>query len=72
MFIGGRWAHVQLLWRSSQGQYLLFAGEGAGRTHSMTRRALERLQAARLVQPVEVQPLVQRTIDTLMHQLALP
>jgi hypothetical protein len=38
----------------------------------MTRRALERLQAARLVQPVEVQPLVQRTIDTLMHQLALP
>lgn len=72
MFVGGRWAHVQLLWRSSQGQYLLFAGEGPGRTHSMTRRALERLQAARLVQPVEVQPLVQRTIDTLMHQLALP
>jgi hypothetical protein len=72
MFITGRWAHVQLLWRSEQGQYLLFAGEGPGRTHSMTRRALERLQAARLVQPIETQPLVQRTIDTLMHQLALP
>lgn len=71
MFITGRWSHVQLLWRSEQGQYLLFAGEGAGRTHSMTRRALERLQSARLVQPIETQPLVQRTIDTLMHQLAL-
>lgn len=72
VFLQGRWMRVQLLWRSEQGMYLLFAGETAGRTHSVTRRALERLDAAGLMQPLETRPLVQRTLDALMNQLALP
>ena len=46
IFLQGRWTAVQLLWRSDRGQFFLFAGEAAGRTHSITRRALERLRAA--------------------------
>lgn len=72
LFLRGRWTRVQLLWRSSKGQYLLFAGEHAGQTHSITRRALERLDAAGLVQPLEDRPVVQRAIDTLANELPLP
>ena len=69
LFVQGRWSSVQLLWRSEQGQYFLFAGERAGSTHSITRRALERLDAAGLVQPLETRPLVQRTLDALQNTL---
>lgn len=69
LFVHGRWSRVQLLWRSEQGQYFLYAGERAGSTHSITRRALERLDAAGLVQPLEAQPLLQRTLDALRNQL---
>lgn len=69
LFLQGRWSRVQLLWRSEQGQYFLYAGERAGTTHSVTRRALERLDAAGLVQPLEERPLVQRTLDALQNQL---
>lgn len=69
LFVQGRWSRVQLLWRSEQGQYFLYAGERAGSTHSITRRALERLDAAGLVQPLETRPLVQRTLDALQNQL---
>lgn len=72
LFVQGRWSRVQLLWRSDQGLYFLYAGERAGSTHSITRRALERLDAAGLVQPLEAQPLVQRTLDTLRNQLPTP
>jgi hypothetical protein len=70
MFLRGRWSRVQLLWRSDQGQYFLYAGERAGTTHSVTRRALERLDAAGLVQPLESRPLVQRTLDALQNDLS--
>jgi hypothetical protein len=72
LFLRGRWTRVQLLWRSAKGQYLLFAGEQSGQTHSITRRALERLDAAGLVQPLEDRSLVQRAIDTLANELPLP
>ena len=58
--------------RRSLMEYLLFAGEHAGQTHSITRRALERLDAAGLVQPLEDRPVVQRAIDTLANELPLP
>jgi len=72
LFIGARWSCVQLLWRSERGLYLLFAGEQPGRTHSITRRALERLDAAGLLRPLEDKALVQRAVDTLADELALP
>jgi hypothetical protein len=71
MFVDGRWTRVQLLWRSAQGQYLLLADDGAGRTRSMTRRAFEQLQAARLVRPAVAGSLVQRTLQRLSTQLSL-
>jgi muconolactone delta-isomerase len=71
LFIQGRWNRVQLLWRSDQGQYFLFAGERPGRTHSLARRALERLDGAGLMLPLESQSLVQRTLDALLNQISL-
>ena len=72
LFLRGRWTRVQLLWRSDKALYFLFAGEHAGSTHSVTRRALERLEAAGLVKPLEDRPLVQRAVDALLNQLSLP
>ncbi len=72
LFVQGRWQRVQLLWRSEHGLFFLFAGETAGRTHSITRRALERLAGAGLIQPLQTRPLMQRTIDRLSRELELP
>ena len=72
LFLHGRWAHVQLLWRSDQSLFFLFAGETAARTHSITRRALERLAGAGLLLPLEARPLVQRALDTLTRQQPHP
>ncbi len=69
LFINGRWNHVQLLWRSDRGLFFLFAGESPSRTHSITRRALERLNSAGLLQPNEVKPLVQRAGDRVLRHL---
>ena len=70
LFVQGRWQRVQLLWRSDQGLFFLFAGETVGGTQSITRRALERLAGAGLIQPLQTQPLVQRAIDRLSRELA--
>lgn len=72
LFLQGRWARVQLLWRSDQGLFFLFAGESAGRTHSVTRRALEKLAAASLLQPLEARSAVQRALDNVTRELVRP
>ena len=72
LFLHGRWSSVQLLWRSDQGLFFLFAGETAARTHSVTHRALERLNSAGLVQRLETTPLVQRAIDSVARELVRP
>ncbi len=71
LFLRGRWTRVQLLWRSDRSLYFLFADEVAGRTHSVTRRALERLASAGLMLPLEDRALVQRATDSLMRELSL-
>ncbi len=70
VFLQGRWSRVQLLWRSDRSLFFLFAGESPLRTHSITRRALERLSSAGLVQPLESKPIVQRAVDRLTRELA--
>jgi hypothetical protein len=70
IFLQGRWSRVQLLWRSDRSLFFLFAGESPTRTHAITRRALERLGSAGLVQPIESKPLVQRAVDRMMRELA--
>ncbi len=72
LFVHGRWARVQLLWHSDQSLFFLFAGEHAGRTHSVTHRALERLAAAGLLQPLEARSLVQRALDNVTRELIRP
>jgi len=70
IFLQGRWSRVQLLWRSDQGLFYLFAGESPGHTHSITGRALERLASAGLVQPIEIKPIVQRAVDRMMRDVS--
>ncbi len=70
IFLQGRWSRVQLLWRSDRSLFFLFAGESPVRTHSITRRALERLSSAGLVQPIESKPLLQRAVDRMMRELS--
>ncbi len=70
VFLQGRWSRVQLLWRSDRSLFFLFAGESPSRTHSITRRALERLSSAGLVQPLEAKPLVLRSVDRMMRDLS--
>ena len=70
IFLQGRWSRVQLLWRSDRSLFFLFAGESPSHTHSITRRALERLSSAGLVQPIESKPLVQRAVDRMMRTLS--
>lgn len=70
LFLHGRWNKVQLLWMSEQGFFLLFAAETPGRTHSVTRRALERLAAAGLMQPLVARTLVQRALDRVTREVA--
>ena len=70
VFLQGRWSRVQLLWRSDRSLFFLFAGESPLWTHSITRRALERLSSAGLVQPLESKPIVQRAVDRLTRELA--
>ncbi len=69
IFLHGRWNQVQLLWRSEQGSCLLFAGETAARTHSITQRALERLREAGLVKVVDAHSLIQRAVDAMLKKL---
>jgi hypothetical protein len=70
LFLNGRWSPCQLLWRSEQGQFFLFAGETLARTHSITRRALERLSAAGLITDLAPKPLLQRAVDQLMREIS--
>ena len=70
LFLQGRWSRVQLLWRSDRSLFFLFAGESPTRTHSITRRALERLASAGLLQPLESRSLLQRAVDRMMRDLA--
>ncbi|HEX4235335.1 MAG TPA: DUF1631 family protein [Caldimonas sp.] len=70
IFLQGRWSRLQLLWRSDHGLFFLFAGESPSHTHSITGRALERLAAAGLVQPVESKPLIQRAVDRMMRDIS--
>jgi len=72
VFLHGTWTQAQLLWRSEQDQFFLFAGETPQRTHSVSRRALERLRAAKLLGPLHTHSLIQRAVDGMLRNLARP
>lgn len=72
VFLQSTWTQAQLLWRSEQDQFFLFAGETPQRTHSVSRRALERLRAAELLGPLHAHSLIQRAVDGMLRNLARP
>ena len=72
VFLQGAWTQVQLLWRSEQGRFHLFAGETPQRTHSVSLRALERLREAELLGPLHAHSLIQRAVDGMLRNLARP
>ncbi len=72
LFLHGAWTCVQLLWRSEQGHFFLFAGELPQQTHSVSLRALERLRAEKLLRPLHEHALIQRAVDGMLLNLARP
>ena len=69
IFLNGRWTQAQLLWHSPRGSYFVYAGEVPGRTHSVTRRALERLRSEDLVDTLTEAAVVQRAVDALLRRI---
>lgn len=69
LFIQGHWASAHLLWYSANRQFYMFSSDHAGRMHSMTRRALERLRAEGLATSLEDRNLTQRAVDSLLQDL---
>lgn len=53
MFLMERWMNTQLLWRSHNGAMFVFKSRHGGRTHSLSRRALEKLRGAGLATTIE-------------------
>lgn len=53
LFLQGRWANAQLVWRSLDRSMFVFGGRQAGVTHTMARPALHKLRAAGLAATIE-------------------
>jgi hypothetical protein len=65
MFLQGRWINAQLTWRSTSGQFCVFASRHGGRLHSLTRRQLARLRTAGLATTIQHGQQVRDAVDTL-------
>jgi hypothetical protein len=65
LFIQGRWMNAQMTWRSSNGQFCVFASRHGGRLHSLTRRQLARLRAEGLATTIARGQRVRDAVDTL-------
>ena len=46
LFLLERWMNAQLVWRSDNHSMFVFSSRHGGRTHSLTRRSLDKLRAA--------------------------
>ena len=53
LFLQGRWANAQLVWRSLDRSMFVFGGRQAGVTHTLVRPALHKLRAAGLAATIE-------------------
>lgn len=69
LFMQGQWTTAHLLWISTNRQFYMFTSDRAGRMHSMTRRALERLRAEGLATDLEDRSLMQRAVDSMLQDL---
>lgn len=69
MFVQSQWTTAQLTWISDSRNYFVFSGEHGSPPQSLTRGALLQLRAAGLLTELEDRNLVQRAVDTMMHDL---
>ena len=65
--LNGEWTDVQLLWRSDNGYFLLFANSGDG-SHSFTRKALEKMFAQGLLLMPDADSALQRAGDEIIRR----
>lgn len=68
VYLSGGWTRAQLFWRSPQGLFFMFSSKVAGRAHSMTRRAVERLSRDGLIRLAEDNPLLDRAVDSVLRK----
>jgi hypothetical protein len=68
VYLSGGWTRAQLFWRSPQGLFFMFSSKVAGRAHSMTRRAVERLAKDGLIRLAEDNPLLDRAVDSVLRK----
>jgi hypothetical protein len=72
LYLLERWMTTQLTWRSRNRSMFVFTSRHAGRVHSLTRRALEKLRAAGLAATIEHGQLIAQAMDTLSHTRPMP
>jgi hypothetical protein len=70
LFLLGRWMTAQVRWRSDNGTMFVFSSRHAGRLHSLSRRALDKLRAAGLAATLRRGQMLAQAMDTLTEELA--
>jgi len=66
IFLLGQWTTARLIWRSDNGQFFMLSSALGSGSHSLTRRALERLRAEGLVTEVQDASLLSRAVEGLI------
>jgi hypothetical protein len=66
LFVDGGWARYQLTWSSPHGTLFMFTAN-AGKTHSMTRRLLDKMLQAGTLRMVSGQAVVDGALDAVAH-----
>lgn len=66
IFLQGQWTTARLLWRSDNGQFFMFSSPLGSGSHSLTRRALERLRGEGLVTELQDDSLLHRAVEGLI------
>ncbi len=71
MFVQGRWADTQLTWVNPNRSLYVFSSGAGGRSHSMTRRMLDKLRGAGLAATLAPGDLLARAMDSLTDSAPL-
>jgi hypothetical protein len=52
VYLHDQWTSARLTWRSDNGRFFMFSSRRAGRSHSLSRSALERMIACGQIAPL--------------------
>lgn len=70
LFLQGRWANVQLVWRSLDRSMFVFGGRQPGATHTLARPALHKLRDAGLATTIERGQFIAQALGELARDAA--